>query len=149
MGRFRGPYGALSVGHGATEGAHRLSFAFVNAKSPYPDMVLHHCDNPACCNAAHLFLGTTQDNTADKMAKGRHRCAPQRGEHNPRARLTGDQVGQIRERILAGETNTAIVADYGVTHGQISLIRRGKSWGLGPIDGTYDSLRHPQRRAIS
>ena len=34
-------------------------------------VVMHTCDNPACCNPLHLRLGTTADNVADKWAKGR------------------------------------------------------------------------------
>ena len=38
--------------------------------------VLHTCDNPACININHLFLGTAADNTADMIAKGRWKSDP-------------------------------------------------------------------------
>ncbi len=53
--------------------AHRV--AWLIEKGPVPDglCVLHRCDNPPCVNPEHLFLGTVQDNNADRDAKGRGR----------------------------------------------------------------------------
>jgi hypothetical protein len=60
--------------------AHRLAWTLVNGIIPDGLNVLHHCDNPPCCETepseaypeGHLFLGTQTDNMADMMAKGRH-----------------------------------------------------------------------------
>jgi hypothetical protein len=63
-------YGEVRFG-GKSQLAPRVVYSL--AVGPIPDglYVLHRCDNPPCCNPAHLFVGTQRDNVADMMAKGR------------------------------------------------------------------------------
>jgi hypothetical protein len=50
------------------------------------------------------------------------------GNHN-RARLTGGQVLQIRERLNAGETGISLAKEYGVSRHAITNIKLRHCWG--------------------
>jgi hypothetical protein len=52
--------------------AHRVVWRLFFGEIPDGQFVLHKCDNPACCNPDHLFLGTKSDNNQDMVNKGRH-----------------------------------------------------------------------------
>lgn len=67
-------YGKIGVEDKKTVYVHRLAWAITNGPIPSGLKVLHHCDNPPCCEAEgddHLFLGTQAENLADMTAKGR------------------------------------------------------------------------------
>lgn len=69
-------YGRLKVSLGSREewrssSAHRYSYELFIGEIPHGMNVLHKCDNRACCNPEHLFIGTQQDNMHDMHSKGR------------------------------------------------------------------------------
>lgn len=106
--------------------AHRVSYAFYNGIDPGESLVCHRCDNPACLNPEHLFLGTPLDNTRDMHSKGRGGVF--HGESNPRVKITRETVIAIVEGIKQGKSNKDLALYLPVSHSQISLIRLGKSW---------------------
>lgn len=94
--------------------------------------VCHSCDNPLCCNPKHLFLGTNNDNTQDKIKKGRARYSV--GSDNGMAKLTEEQVKEIRRRYNGEEiTQEALAKEYGVCDKNISYIVNNGSWNA--LDG--------------
>lgn len=117
-------YGEIIVGGrtGKHKLVHRLMYKHFNGVIPEGKLVLHRCDNPPCCNPAHLFLGSHQDNIDDKVKK--NRAYRSRGEKSGMHKLTTEQVKAIKEDSRSNKEMTII---YGVAKSTISMIRSGKS----------------------
>lgn len=116
-----GDYGTFRVGK-KKQKAHRVAWALTHGPIPEGKFVCHRCDNPPCCNDAHLFLGTAADNMTDKTRKGR---APS-GERNGNAKLSDAQVEEafaMRER---GALQREIAERFGVTQSHISALLLGQ-----------------------
>lgn len=111
--------------------AHRYAY---EATYGFPEKlhVLHHCDNPPCCNPAHLFLGTIADNNADMRHKLRHTF----GEHHHQARLTEGQVMEIRKLAFDGQHDDKAIGEmFGICSSKITAIVNGRRWAHLPLLG--------------
>lgn len=130
-------YGQFWLSHRHAELAHRVSWFLTYGVWPELN-VLHNCpngDNPACCNPAHLWVGTHAENSADMLAKGREA----KGEKNGLAKLVEADIPYIRERCRTGKRGvmTELATELSVTRALIGYVARGKIWKHvgGPIKG--------------
>lgn len=111
--------------------AHRLSWEIEVGPIPkgsghHGTVVAHRCDNRACVNPAHLFLTTQKGNLDDCLEKGRGNKAF--GEKSGRAKLTEEDIDQIRARAFNGEERGSIAKDFGITNQSVVDICAGKTW---------------------
>jgi hypothetical protein len=83
--------------------------------------ICHRCDNRKCVNPAHLFLGTSQENTADRHAKNRSA----RGERIGSSILREEEA---REILNSKEPGAVLARRFGVSSATVSAIRKGRNW---------------------
>lgn len=130
------PYGVTSKGYGAVYLGQRQAFVHILAcerhHGPRPEgMEATHapgiCHNRRCFNYQHLAWDTpSANNSTHKEIDG----TASLGEKNPGARLTADQVEQIRERWAQGGrlSKRQLAAEYGVSEMTIGRALRGELW---------------------
>lgn len=122
----------VSRGRGSSALAHRVAFEMAHGYLPV--VVCHRCDNPPCCNPAHLFGGTRADNNRDMSSKGRHwlQVNPSRavrGAEHGHAKLTDAAVRAIRaEYSTNGTPQRKIAQDFGVSQRTISKVVNVIGW---------------------
>lgn len=152
--RFSNGYGAFR--HGPLQRrSHRVSYEIAHGPVADDALVCHSCDTPACVNPAHLWLGSHADNHADRNAKGRQargdrngsRTRPERlkrgaewakrnkpesiarGERIARAKLTENEVRQIRALYATGQySSPQLGRQFGISHHGILAIVHHVTW---------------------
>lgn len=111
--------------NGQTLGAHVASYRLFCGPIQEGVDVCHTCDNRACVNPDHLFLGTREENMQDMKAKGR-------GAGGNRKHLKENQVQEIRRRLGAGHEPRKIANQMDVNYGTVTAIKEGRSYvGIG------------------
>lgn len=114
-GTFRG-YGVGAFKSIGIETAHAHRAYYIAAKGPIPPfpaaVIDHLCRTPPCVNPAHLEAVVPSRNV-------------KRGDQ---AKLTDEQVAEIRERLTTTETLTEMAGDYGVNEDTIWTIASGIAW---------------------
>ena len=103
---------------------HRLMYELHNGESPGRLNVCHECDNPACCNPGHLWLGTNRENCHDAMRKGRLA----HGVRHGMSKLTDDIVREAVKMVASGESQAEVERSLGISTGAMQCILRGKTW---------------------
>lgn len=124
-GLFTNGYGQFRLGKRKIK-AHRAAYELTHGPIPNGLIGRHTCDNPPCCNPAHVATGTHADNSRDRVERGR--SARLFGTSNPQARLTPDVIGEIKARAAAGETYRAIGTAIGIHYNHVGRIVRGERW---------------------
>jgi len=109
-------YGHFVLTHTKKVLAHRYSYRLYKGNFSPDLFVLHTCDNPACVNPAHLFLGTHKDNSADKVTKNRQA----RGSSAGNVKLNEQAVTEI---LASAIPDYSLAAQYGVSPATVHSIR--------------------------
>ena len=122
-------YGRLRDERGTPYRAHRISYRLLVGDIPDGFCVCHHCDNPGCVKPSHLFVDTQEENIRDRESKGRGAAPPVlRGEDRPDAKLTEQDVREIRRRLSFGESQRSLAIRFGVSRTAVSAISSGRNW---------------------
>lgn len=124
----KGSYGQTTV-ENVMMSTHIVMFIAVHGYQP--KMVCHHCDNPPCCNPAHLFPGDNKINMQDMAKKGR--TGVRIGPDNHNSKLTPDAVMAIRATEFVYGTAVQLAEFYGVSATTIVAAKKGRSYKWLPM----------------
>lgn len=107
---------------------HRVAFMLKAGPIPEDKLVLHLCHNPACCNVAHLRIGTQKQNMMHAQRRGSLQNQA-RGENNGGSKLKELDVHEIRRLYKTGDISQRRLSRmFRVGATQIGRIIRRQKW---------------------
>lgn len=104
--------------------AYRFAFWEAHGRWPVGKLILHSCDEPLCCNPAHLREGSQAENMGDAVTRGR----TESGSKHHLAKLTEADIPVIRRLRAEGWSCAAIAKRFGVSDGPIKAIMYKGGW---------------------
>jgi hypothetical protein len=119
-----GGYGGITINKKRYRATHIVYKLYKNIDIPEGKMLCHTCDNPACVNPDHLFIGNQIDNLRDMRLKNRHAF----GSGNGTAKLSEKIVPIIREANKAGFSVASIARYFRMNSSVISKVVNTKTW---------------------
>ena len=117
-------YGQITDDSGTTQKVHRVMYEHSVASIQHGMKICHSCDNPPCCNPAHLFQGTDAENREDARQKGR---LPH-GERAPTAVISDSVAIEVIERLMRRESHRSIARLLGIKPSVVHDIHAGRTW---------------------
>lgn len=104
--------------------AHRLVWLLFVGPIPKGKWVLHRCDNPACVNLAHLYVGTNNENVADRQARNR----TPHGEAHYNRKITEAQARRAFDLLDDGTPPIEVARYLKVSRHIVNDMKRGRTW---------------------
>lgn len=124
-------YGRIQCGRKTSVLAHRIAWILFRGPIPTGLCVCHTCDNRACVNPAHLFLGTKDDNNKDRARKGRSSTGPAHHSAKPTPELVRQirwEYASIRQQFGVNPVWVKFGAKYGLKAPVIRQIALRLTW---------------------
>ena len=107
-------------------GGHRLSYELHRGTIPSGMCVCHRCNNKACVNPGHLYLATTEENSAHAARDGLYRLQP--GSINPHSKLVESDIPVIRALVESGMKHRDVARRFGLERRTVGKIVSRALW---------------------
>lgn len=134
LGGSTGSYGYYTVyPEKRTWRVHRLMWTAIYEPIPDGLLVMHRCNNPRFVRPDHLELGTHTDNARYREQCGRGRR--QNGELDSYAKLTAEQVLEMRRLAATGISAAEVGRMFGVSEITGWEVVTGRTWAHLPLAG--------------
>lgn len=117
--------GLFSV-NGTLYYVHRLAYEL--EKGPLKHQALHTCDTTHCCNPAHIYDGTQQQNIQDRVDRRRDGGHKRTKENNGRTVLTEYYVSLMKEANAQGIGYGTLGKLFNVHKSTVAYAIKGYSW---------------------